>query len=815
MNLSDITTALSQIVVQHRPDFEQWCARLTQLCKHFLERFDDGPVSLLRAPARINVLGEHIDYVSYLPTASLTFGSRERDALMLYRKSAEPLIRGDSSSPNYGPSCFDLLKVNGIASSDNIEAEWLSILSGLGTPEPHWQNYIKGAAAFARAKFGTQISRGFDFEVDSNIPPGGGASSSSALVVLGGAAIREVNNVAFTANELAQDSALAEWYIGTRGGSMDHTTICLAQPGSAVLINYSNRQTRRVSLPDQPFQWVTFFTQPADKGREVMIEYNERAAVSRLLIPAVIEAWKSNQVDLHARWSDAVNGLVDESGGGFEAVEHLLLNLPETLSIERLKSDYPETFSLLGQSFPALLSEPTRWPVKLRTRALHHLGEVKRVAIATRHLDSIETGSTESKLSAMRAIGKLLYESHESLRDLYDVSTNEVERLLGIIRPNPHVLGARLMGGGFGGNVLALTSKNHSKELIELVQKQYYDEQNRDGIAEGSIMISTPGQGLAHVDLNETWREGIASVNSMGAAASGHSGNLRLLIDALPLKFNPAEIWPVIVAAGKGTRAIASGLEVPKPAVLVGDRPAIVHVLQSIRHGLGKTRPPVIIVSPETEASISDAVAGEDVTLVMQREPLGTGDAVFKAYELMHDFAGLTLVVWSTQPVIRAQTFERTGKLATLFSHYEMVLPTTFRERPYAPLQRTEQGEVRSASETHLEGAPSIDFGETNIGLFLLKNKTMFEVLQALRRSHWCASTGSYNRNRGELGFPNEVINLLALREFGVFASPIADWREEQGIKKLQDVETCKRFIFQLEQESAPNSGNSIVRQSP
>ena len=51
--------------------------RLSSLCASFLEHYGDGPVRLLRAPARINILGEHVDYVSYLPTCSLPFGSRE------------------------------------------------------------------------------------------------------------------------------------------------------------------------------------------------------------------------------------------------------------------------------------------------------------------------------------------------------------------------------------------------------------------------------------------------------------------------------------------------------------------------------------------------------------------------------------------------------------------------------------------------------------------------------------------------------------------------------------------------------------------
>ena len=80
MNLSDIKSALHQLVAPPDSKLARRAARLTTLCNLFFEHYGDGPVALLRAPARMGVLGEHIDYVSYLPTASLTFGSRERDA---------------------------------------------------------------------------------------------------------------------------------------------------------------------------------------------------------------------------------------------------------------------------------------------------------------------------------------------------------------------------------------------------------------------------------------------------------------------------------------------------------------------------------------------------------------------------------------------------------------------------------------------------------------------------------------------------------------------------------------------------------------
>ena len=801
MNLSDIKSGLSNLVAAGDSELERRGARLNQMCDLFFAHFGDGPVSLLRAPARMGVLGEHIDYVSYLPTASLTFGSRERDAWMLYRKSDEPLVRCVSSSARFEPSSFSILSVPEL--KGDIEAEWLDFLFTYGTPTPHWQNYLNAAVTFARARFGKQVEHGFDLVLDSNIPPGGGASSSSALVVLGGAAIRNVNGISWTPEELARDSAIAEWFIGTRGGSMDHITICLAETANAVLIDYATDRTRLAALPDEPFAWVTFFTKPADKGREIMIEYNERAGVSRLLILAIIDGWKLTAPARHSAWSETKRLLAGGSLEAFATAQELFASLPETISIDTARNDYPDTFAELERSFPALVDDTRRWPLKIRVRGLHHLGEAKRVALATNKLDSIQSaGDSGYRMSAMRMLGKLLEESHTSLRDLYEVSVPEVEALIEIVEAHPHVLGARVMGGGFGGNVLALTTRDHSQSLIKRVQEQYYSARGRNGVSEGSVIVSTPGRGLSDIDLNELWRDSIAQINSPGANAAANATKLRALIDSSSIEFNPQEIWPVIVAAGRGTRATETGLNVPKPVAMVGEQPAIVHVLRSIREGLGETRPPVIIVSSDTETAIREILRGQDVLFVTQARALGTGDAVLSAYHLLKDFKGLALVVWATQPVIRPETFERAAKLARLFDSYQMVLPTAFLDHPYAPLRRNESGAIESATETHLENAETAEFGETNIGMFVLKNQAMFELLLELRSRYWDKSTGRYNRSRGELGFPNEVINALASRKFGVFASPFADAREEQGIKRLEDVSRCERFLSELmEQE--------------
>ncbi len=783
--------------------------RLASTGERFIELYGDGPVSVLRAPARINIMGEHIDYVSYLPTASLPFGSREHDMLMLYRASSTDRVRGASTMEDYPPFAFTLAEGPPFGANGDTESGWLSYLYGHPSPAAHWSNYVKAGAYFVRFKHGAQTRRGFDFVVDSSIPPGGGTSSSSALVVLASAAVHDVNELQIIPLELARDAAKAEWYVGTRGGTMDHITICLAKRDHAVLIAYLEEQVRHVPVPGHQLRWVSFFSQAADKGREVMIQYNERAAVSRIIIPAVIDGWRTTQPEHYRQWSKAVQLLQTGSAAALNEIEKLLRELPYTLSVTEVERDYPEAFLACARAFPALIDKREERLLQVRNRALHHAGEVRRVMTAEHILERLPRSQSADDVeqrtdAAMREIGTLLDQSHESLRDLYGVSTSEVERLIKIIRGDPNVYGARLMGGGFGGNVLALTHEENVARLIEAVQAKYYEPQNRQGVSEGSVMISTPGDGLASIGVESVWREAIEQFNLLRQNAMDCRARITRLIDSVTIGDVRREVWPVIVAAGKGTRTRATGLDVPKPLALVRGVPAILHVLRNIRSALRATRAPIVIVSPSTEAEIREALSGEQVTFVVQPEALGTGDAVMCAHKEMHDFRGRALVIWATQPVIRPETIERALTLADLFKDYEMILPTALKEKPYAPLLRDERGKVRSSRETHLESAPCTEFGESNIGLFLLNSEAMLGALREMKNRYWNNAEHCYQRPGGELGFPNELINYFAEGEKGVFASPIADSREEQGIKTLEDVASCERFISALAQEQTP-----------
>ncbi|MFN0108332.1 MAG: galactokinase [Blastocatellia bacterium] len=462
------------------------------LLRRFCQMHGEGGVIFLRAPARINILGEHVDYVSYLPAASLPFGSHEHAMTMLVRPNDDGKVRGASMNESFAPFELSLRETQPPGCS---EKSWEGFVLYRPVPAPHWSNYVAGAVSFAQWKFGERIKRGFDFLIDSTIPANSGASSSSALVVLAGAAIRQANQIEFSLEELAQDSSQAEWFLGTRGGSLDQTAICLAKRHHAVHLTFADNRAEVVPLPSERFRWLTFFTHAANKSSEVMLEYNERAAVSRLVIPALIQGWEFSAPHSFIDWRYGVALLRDGASKTPETLRALLHQLPETMSLDELRELYPRTFQQCETLFPALVSERLTQPLKIRSRALHHLDEIWRVKEA---VDVLRTASSEE--SAMRKIGELINQTHASLRDLYDVSTPQVEQLVELLRADSLVYGARLMGGGFGGNVLALTTVEHAAPLVDRIQQEFYASQNRDSISEGAVMISTPGEGLSQIN---------------------------------------------------------------------------------------------------------------------------------------------------------------------------------------------------------------------------------------------------------------------------------------------------------------------------
>ena len=102
-------------------------------------------------------------------------------------------------------------------------------------------------------------------------------------------------------------------------------------------------------------------------------------------------------------------------------------------------------------------------PDILRRRARHVITENERVHQSVAAIKSLD----------LISLGKLFYESHESMRDDYQVSISEIDLLVDLCRASPVTYGARLTGGGFGGSIVAITHKNEGQRVAEEVCRTY------------------------------------------------------------------------------------------------------------------------------------------------------------------------------------------------------------------------------------------------------------------------------------------------------------------------------------------------------
>jgi galactokinase len=82
-------------------------------------------------------------------------------------------------------------------------------------------------------------------------------------------------------------------------------------------------------------------------------------------------------------------------------------------------------------------------------------------------------------------LGKLLYASHESLRDDFEVSIPEIDHLVELASEEPDIFGARITGGGFGGSIVAVARQGTGRRAGERIAARY----GEDGKRKGTVLV--------------------------------------------------------------------------------------------------------------------------------------------------------------------------------------------------------------------------------------------------------------------------------------------------------------------------------------
>jgi galactokinase len=307
-------------------------------------------------------------------------------------------------------------------------------LAGLRESWPEgWRAYVRGVA---QAVLDTGVKlRGADLEIDGDLPLSGGLSSSSSLTVGVALALMALVGHQPAKTDLALMAQQAERkYVGVNCGIMDQLAIAAGQAGHALLIDCRSLAIEPVPLPANCTVIVIDSGVPRTLADSA---YNQRRAECE------------------------------------RAVEAIRTIAPEVMALRDVS---PE---LLGRAIEQGLLDQT---VARRARHVVHENERTLAAVAAMRRGDVAE------------MGRLMNQSHVSLRDDYEVSGPELDTLTAMLREMPGVWGARLTGAGFGGCCIALADSAHVAELVRTIGPRYDAATGRT-----SLVFSTQAAPGAHV----------------------------------------------------------------------------------------------------------------------------------------------------------------------------------------------------------------------------------------------------------------------------------------------------------------------------
>jgi galactokinase len=237
---------------------------------------------------------------------------------------------------------------------------------------------------------------GFELALHGDVPVGMGLSSSAALCVAVAFAVAEAFRLPVDRERLALYAHRAEsGFVGVACGIMDQFAAALGVADHALFIDCRTMEARPVPLRLEQHGLAVVVVDSGMPRTLAASAYNERVAECRQAVETAAELFP---------------------GRGIRALRDIAAH----------------DLRPLGERLP---------PAVFR-RARHVVTENARVVAAT---DALARGR-------LAALGRLMYASHASLRDDYDVSTAELDLLVGLASRTPSILGARLTGAGFGGS---------------------------------------------------------------------------------------------------------------------------------------------------------------------------------------------------------------------------------------------------------------------------------------------------------------------------------------------------------------------------
>lgn len=278
--------------------------------------------------------------------------------------------------------------------------------------EHDWANYPKGVISVLR-NHGYKIAKGFDMVVYGNIPNGAGLSSSASIELLMGVMIDNLLNLNIDRVELVKFCQEAEnKFIGVNCGVMDQFAIGMGKKDSAILLdcNTLDYKYSKIDLDDK----VIIIGNTNKRRGLADSKYNERRS----------------------------------------ECEKALENLQEKLDIKSLGDLTEEVF----EENKSLILNATK-----QKRAKHAVYENQRTLKAVKALQEND----------INTFGKLMVDSHNSLKDDYEVTGKELDTLVELALNHEGTIGSRMTGAGFGGCTVSIVKKDMKDDFIKAVSKRY------------------------------------------------------------------------------------------------------------------------------------------------------------------------------------------------------------------------------------------------------------------------------------------------------------------------------------------------------
>ena len=371
-------------------------------------------IQIYSSPARINIIGEHIDY-----NGGKVFPAAINKYLYvaIRKRQDSKVVYNDVRFP--GTFEFDI--------NENFVFD----------KKNDYANYLNGILSQLKAK-NYKFPCGFEILMVSNIPAGGGISSSSALECGFAYAVSETFGFNISRIEIAKLGQMSEHeFMNVNCGIMDQFIIANGKKNSAILLDCNTLEYEYAPLELGDYRFVVMNTNKVRRLADS--KYNERRSQCETALK-----------------------ILQDSG----------------VKIDALCSLSPEKW----EEVKSFIKDET-----ILKRAKHCVYENKRVLDAVSALNSGD----------LVKLGQLLNESHESLKNDYEVTGIELDTLAETSQKQKGCLGARMTGAGFGGCAIALVHKDNIDDFVENVQNEYTKVVGY----EAGFFACESGDGVAHFSL--------------------------------------------------------------------------------------------------------------------------------------------------------------------------------------------------------------------------------------------------------------------------------------------------------------------------